>query len=515
MKRLLDSEYRSGTKTASFNSALNQPQDLTSANKVGWGKHRRSIRASIALGFLSCFLLIFTLALGWLFAVKHLKTKVHFLEAADNFVFEIQQARTNEKNYFLYGTHLDEAWKHANVAYNFLEVNAVHWENVIRQDSFLALLNHAKNYLALLEKLLEGSKGEASRNTKEKSALETELRWHGAQMISLAHNIAQRERETVEYLLHWAEQMPLYFLAVFLILIIYLAQKLTRQILGPLSRLLTYTQRIAQGEFPVLIPSRPYGDEFADLIQAMNRMLAELTRRQEILVQSHKLRAIGTLTAGVAHELNNPINNITLTAHMLLQDDQNLSAIDRREMLQDLVSQADRSQGIISHLLNFAHESELKMEPLDLGELVRETLRLAGNQIKLAGVRLDVNIRPDLPPLRGDRQQLSQVILNILINALDAMGSGGRIHIKASCQDQNLFVLKISDNGPGIPPSILPHIFDPFFTTKPPGKGTGLGLAVSQGIIARHGGEISVVSEVGVGTTFTVTLPGQEGEGGR
>jgi two-component system, NtrC family, sensor kinase len=225
------------------------------------------------------------------------------------------------------------------------------------------------------------------------------------------------------------------------------------------------------------------------------------------LVQSHKLRAVGNLTAGVAHELNNPINNISLTAHILLEDYGDLPDEERLEMIRDLISQADRSQGIIRNLLDFAREGESKIEPLDLGQIIQETVRLAGNQIKISGAHLEVSVLPQLPRIHGDHQQLTQVFLNIVLNAIDVIPKGGRIQISVAQEGPNFLAVKISDNGPGIPEHILPNVFDPFFTTKKKGKGTGLGLSVSHGIVARHGGQIRADSQVGVGTTFTVILP--------
>ena len=220
-------------------------------------------------------------------------------------------------------------------------------------------------------------------------------------MISLAFNLVQEERQSVEEMLAWAKRVPIYFMIFLFLLMGYLAHLLTRQILGPLKQILGYTQRISQGDFTPVIPTRPYKDEFSALILAMDRMLKELSHRQEMLVQSHKLRAVGNLTAGVAHELNNPINNISLTAHLLLEDYQDLPDEERLEMIQDLISQADRSQGIIRNLLDFARESESKIEPLDLGQIIQETVRLAGNQIKISGAHLDVSVLPHLPASTG------------------------------------------------------------------------------------------------------------------
>ena len=303
--------------------------------------------------------------------------------------------------------------------------------------------------------------------------------------------------------------MPPIFLATLLVLSVIIANFLARQMLGPLTRLVAAAQRIAQGDFTPMQPARWYRDEFSNLASALNMMVGELARRQKVLVQSHKLRAVGTLTAGVAHELNNPINNIVLTAEMLKEDYFSLSDDERLDMVNDLVEQAGRSQKIVRNLLDFARESKMQTERLDLADLLRGTANLAANQIKLSGAKVLMEIPENLPPIHGDRQSLSQVFLNLLLNAPDhAVGKGGRVAISAEEAREGDFVLvKVSDDGQGIPAHVLPYIFDPFFTTKSKGKGTGLGLSVSLGIVRQHGGDIHVESELGKGTTFTVLLP--------
>jgi two-component system NtrC family sensor kinase len=148
------------------------------------------------------------------------------------------------------------------------------------------------------------------------------------------------------------------------------------------------------------------------------------------------------------------------------------------------------------------------VENLDLALLLNETVRLAGNQVRLARAQLDVDIRGDLPPIRGDRQQLSQVFVNLYLNALDAMPEGGELRVRAAAADDRPGFLKVDveDTGVGIPETVLPYVFDPFYTTKG-AKGTGLGLSVSYGIVTTHGGDITVRSQPGAGTTFSVYLP--------
>ena len=225
-------------------------------------------------------------------------------------------------------------------------------------------------------------------------------------------------------------------------------------------------------------------------------------------MQAHKLKAIGTLTAGVAHELNNPINNIILTASMLQEDFKDLSDEECLELVNDLVGESERAQKIVRNLLDFARESEIELASHSVQGIVEETLRLASNQIKLAKVKVEGEVEENLPNVYGDRQQLEQVFLNLVLNALDAMPGGGTLRIKiANTKDRDFVAVTFEDTGVGIPKQHLREIFDPFFTSKKATKGTGLGLSVSLGIVQRHGGDIRVESEVGKGTVFTVLLP--------
>jgi signal transduction histidine kinase len=240
----------------------------------------------------------------------------------------------------------------------------------------------------------------------------------------------------------------------------------------------------------------------------MNHMMLQLVRRHEMLVQAHKLKAVGTLTAGVAHELNNPINNIMLTAETLREDYQDLPEEERLDMVNDLVSQSERAQKIVRNLLDFARESEIESDAHEVQGLIEDTLRLATNQIKLRKVKVKGELAPNLPPVYGDRHQLEQVFLNIVLNALDAMPEGGALTIGCNTtKDRELVAVEFTDTGVGIPEQRISDIFNPFFTTKPDAKGTGLGLSVSLGIIRQHGGDIEVKSQVGQGTTFSIFLP--------
>jgi signal transduction histidine kinase len=268
------------------------------------------------------------------------------------------------------------------------------------------------------------------------------------------------------------------------------------------------SRRIADGDMTPIRPGKRYRDEFSRLAMAMNHMMMQLVRRHEMLVQAHKLKAVGTLTAGVAHELNNPINNIMLTAETLREEYEELPEEERLDMVNDLVAQSERAQKIVRNLLDFARESEIESEAHEVQDLIEDTLRLASNQIKLAKVKIKGDLAPNLPPVYADRRQLEQVFLNIVLNALDAMPEGGTLSISCNnTRDRELVSVEFTDTGVGIPEHRISDVFNPFFTTKPDAKGTGLGLSVSLGIIRQHGGNIEVKSEVGRGTTFSVLLP--------
>jgi two-component system NtrC family sensor kinase len=253
-------------------------------------------------------------------------------------------------------------------------------------------------------------------------------------------------------------------------------------------------------------------DEIAKLNETLEARVEERTwelrETQAQLTQAEKMKSLGQLVAGVAHELNNPINNITLTAEMLKEDYTQLPDAERLEMVQDLIEQAERSQKIVRNLLDYARESEMTAEHLNVKELLDDSVKVATNQIKLARVKVVLEVPQDLPRTYGDRQQLRQVILNLVLNALDAMPGGGTLTLAASVSDERDYLeIRVTDTGAGIPPHVLPKIFDPFFTTKPSSAGTGLGLAVSLGIVRQHGGDIHVRTEIGKGTCFTVLLP--------
>lgn len=468
-----------------------------------------SIRRRLSLGFLLWFLATLGLAIVSITIISRVRTKVAFMEAAVNYTFEIQQARRFEKNYFLYRTNLPDALDHVNNARTILEEERRNMAGVVGQPAYDTMARDLRQYEALLHELREidraGPPGPAPAGSAE---IEGNLRRHGAEMVAMAEDLVAQERASVGSMFVVSQRIPVAFLAVLILLIVYLAHFISRQVLAPLNRMVGYSRRIAMGDFTPITPRKRYHDEFSELALAMNHMMRQLVYRQELLMKAHKLKAVGTLTAGVAHELNNPINNIILTASMLQEDFQELSDEECLELVNDLVGESERAQKIVRNLLDFARESEMELASHSVQGIVEETLRLASNQINLAKVKVEGEVEENLPNVYGDQRQLEQVFLNLVLNALDAMHGGGTLRIKiANTKDRDCVAVTFEDTGVGIPKQHLREIFDPFFTSKKASKGTGLGLSVSLGIVQRHGGDIRVESEVGKGTVFTVLLP--------
>ncbi len=468
-----------------------------------------SFRLQIFLGFFLAFLFALGMVTSLVVTIYMVEGKMRFLEIASEYVMEITQARRYEKNYFLYGTNLQDALEQAFLAKTILDKNSEELMRVAGEKSSGKIVPHLRRYEELLNRLaaLESEPPGPAREQRRKE-IELEVRGHGQEMVAFAQEVMNQEKAALAKMIARSRVIHLISFGVASVFMIYIAYFLGSSLLGTINRFQGYARRIAVGDFTPITPVRRWRDEFTDLAVAINHMMQELERHEAVLVQSHKMRAVGTLTAGVAHELNNPLNNITLTAHALLEDDQNLDDGERREMLGDLVSQAGRAQKIIKNLLDFARESGSQVEPLDLGRLLTDTIHLAGNQLKISGIKVDFSATDNLPRVHGDIQQLQQVFLNLLLNAMDASPKGGKIQVLVSPADEpNYVAVKVIDHGAGIPEHVLCSIFDPFFTTKTKGKGTGLGLSVSQGIVARHGGRITASSREGQGSVFSVILP--------
>jgi two-component system NtrC family sensor kinase len=261
-------------------------------------------------------------------------------------------------------------------------------------------------------------------------------------------------------------------------------------------------------EFPATVTISPLvsqdGEQLGHVVSVRN--VSADRRMAEQLRHTEKMVALGELVAGVAHEINNPLTGISAFAQLLLEESLN---DEQRESVQLIKMESDRAKTVIRDLLIFARKTEPVTEPFDLNDLIEQTLRLRSYSLRVAGVRLVLQLDPKLPKVTGDPQKLQQVLLNVIANAESAMDGAERRELTLSSRaDGSQVVIAATDTGQGMPADVRQRIFEPFFTTKPEGVGTGLGMSVSYGIVQAHGGTIDVASALGAGTTVTIALPG-------
>ena len=244
---------------------------------------------------------------------------------------------------------------------------------------------------------------------------------------------------------------------------------------------------------------------FHDLREEL-KIRDEMEKIQLQLMQSEKMSSLGKLSAGVAHQLNNPLGGITLFTKLVLEE-YNLEE-GAREDLQRILKDAERCRDTVKELLEFTRQTRNVMQPHDINKSISRTLFLLENQTLFHNIEIEKNMTSSLPPIMADTQQLNHMFMNLIINAAQAMEGKGKLTLETyRSRKQNWIKIKISDTGPGIPEDNLPHIFDHFFTTKEEGKGTGLGLSMVYGIVENHAGKIMAKNMPGQGSTFIIEFP--------
>lgn len=292
-----------------------------------------------------------------------------------------------------------------------------------------------------------------------------------------------------------------------------LAYVIAKRISVPVQQLVAASRQLAQGNLDAKVQVDS-ADELRDLADSFNHMATALKKRDDQLkefttrkiMESERLAIIGQLAANVAHELNNPLQGIVSYSHLMLEGMPAESP--NRASVQTIVTQANRCSAIIRGLLDFSRQRKPQKRPANLNSVVSECVALVQDQALFHNIHIQKNLQADLPPTVMDPSEMQQVMMNMFINAAEAMDGQGELRVSTRVSsDVDLVEVAVSDTGRGIPEEEIERIFDPFFTTKEVGHGTGLGLAISFGIVKEHNGSISVESKIGKGTTFTLRLP--------
>jgi len=284
-----------------------------------------------------------------------------------------------------------------------------------------------------------------------------------------------------------------------------------KRILTPYRTLIDSSKQLARGSYKkVDIDSR---DEVGELARAYNKMISAIRERDEKLReqteqqlgQSEKLASLGRLASGIAHEINNPLTGILTYSSMLLED---FRDTEFEEDLQTIVDETMRCRKIVKGILDFARETKLEKEKFNVNDALKQAISLLERHYNFHNIDIVLNLDENVPEIMLDLNLMRSVFNNLAVNASDAMPEGGKLMISTRFSPKShLISIDFTDTGIGIPPENLSKIFDPFFTTKEPGKGTGLGMAVTYGIIKRHNGTINISSQPGIGTTVTIELP--------
>ncbi len=521
-----------------------------------------SLKKKIALSFLISAAIIALLAAFEYLSFVEIRKEIRYLEVTDTISRKSLQLRRHEKNFFLYSPQ-KAAEESASVRAYLAELKALLAQNAdIDQADKVSLRNSIGEYeqrfdsiqadAARLTSLFDRLKPSFREQGKYLSLVESTfleqplrsaeflqqvfglqashvlvsglhdldgrigaLRKNGEDILVLSKDLDKIAREKAETVIRVSQIAILIVLPLFFIVGIGLLFVITASVGRRLNLLIGVVERTGKGSYPHLTdPSRRKAhDEVGVLIDKFNAMEdqladheAELERKNRELIQTRKLAAIGTLASGIAHELNNPLNNIYLSAQMLQKEAETAVSPALQEAVGDIVGQTERVKGIVGDLLEFARGREPLFRELELTGLIRDAYRQIGSSRELGNISFRLASTPEQVMVSGDQGQLEQVFLNLFLNAVDAMQGRGTLVVTV-VKAEGAVTVTVRDSGSGIPRELQDKIFEPFFTTKD--KGTGLGLAIVYNIIKKHYGDISVESHEGQGTSFTITLPGE------
>jgi len=498
-----------------------------------------SIRQKITFGYYAIVALIIGLSVFTFLELRYLEKKIMFGEAITEFFDTTLEIRRFEKNFFLYEkrSDYDENVKYVIQAQDLISRNMTGFRALASAEQMDSLQRNLKRYRSLVELYAKTEKEDGARRTM----LSGKIRATGKEIITSAEEISKTERKSIQLLLSNSQSVLIFSILFLSIAVITLGQILSRMVVKPLKSLEESMGIIAEGKFErIAINSKDR--EIVSLTKAFNKMLKELELHERHLIQSEKLASLGTLLSGVAHELNNPLSNISSSNQILMEEFRDarqkkpnlpwpLDPDFSQELLGQINEQTDRARNIVRSLLDFSRNREFKKESLSLKTIFEETIQFVKGQVP---TRIVINLSvPDDIVIFADKQRIQQALLNLIKNAIDSIVSDeGTIAIfaekhraidviedektgiynylkyRGKCTlEEDTVDIEIRDSGSGIPLELIPKIFDPFFTTKDVGKGSGLGLFIVHEIVEEHDGCIAVDSEPGKGTTFLIRLP--------
>ncbi len=455
---------------------------------------------------LGCYVLGI-LSMGFI-SYNHLETteeKTELLELAYNLNNIILEVRRYEKNFFLY--YKEEALQENR---RYLQQAVDTEKTIVAKSERLKIAPMLKEfekellaYQASMELLSQQHPIDNAEHTY--SQLVDKLREQGKRMTELSEELVEFERNQIHGILNLLKLQLIAWSAMAIALGVMLPWVMIFKIFHPLTIIKGATEDIAHGRFNSIEVINTQ-DEMQQVMEAFNTMVRELGRRQDQLVQSKKLSSIGTLTAGVAHQLNNPLNNISTSCQIALAE---LEAGDMEfinRMLKNIDQETLRARDVVKGLLEFSRVQEFSLRPTQLADVVKRAVRLVQSQVP-ADINIRVGIAEELV-VPMDTQRMQEVFLNLIINAAQSIKGPGVITITAELiESTKEIVIEVHDTGEGIPEEIQGRLFDPFYTTKEEGQGTGLGLSVVYGIIQKHQGHITVKSSPGQGASFFIGLP--------
>lgn len=463
----------------------------------------RSIRSKLFLSLLIISGLGIIATVSTIYSMWRIEDKIQIIESFFELNQKVLEMRRYEKNYLLYNNKEDLMSALDYIDQVRASIISVKQSFPIGEEELQLFSDNELGKYELFSQQLMAD--EFSRISKK--ALENTLRTLGQDITKQIFDMDARARVRVEreVAIYQKIGVVILFWAILLggILIFFLV----RWIMRPLMAIREAAAQIIQGKMAFIPVNAAVScsEEGVELVNSLNLMLRTINAKQDQLVQSEKLAAIGKVTAGIAHEINNPLNNISLTAEVLLEDLEGKENSEHMEMVHDILTQSDRARKVVHHLLEFSRNRKSQVTAhVDLVQLVDDSLALVKNQFRMSGVHYDFQHKDKPVEIIGNPHQLQQVLVNIMLNAVQAMSSGGLLRLQVEAENGQALVT-ISDNGGGIRQEMLPHIFDPFFTTK--NDGTGLGLSLSYAIIKEHQGNIEVDNKEGLGTTFRIILP--------